>query len=91
MTLILLPFSRNSSEDSQCPIQEWLTSIKMGKYTSNFVEAGYTELCQVAGLTEQDLLNMGIKLVGHRHKIHQSIPLVVDCDANNDVFPAEQA
>jgi hypothetical protein len=48
----------------------------MGKYESNFAEAGYNRLSQIVHLTEEDLGDMGITLVGHRHKIHQSIPLV---------------
>lgn len=69
---------RNKLEDinSESPIQHWLDSIKMGKYTSNFNKAGYNRLSQLSSLTEDDLLKMEIKLVGHRHKIHQSIPLV---------------
>ena len=48
----------------------------MGKYAPNFTEAGYSRLSQIVNLTEQDLSDMGITLVGHRHKIYQSIPLV---------------
>ena len=57
----------------------------MGKYGSNFHDAGYTTLSQVANLTEEDLLAMGIKLVGHRHKIHQSIPLAVKSDTDPNI------
>ena len=60
----------------QSLINEWLDSIKMGKYAPNFSEAGYNRLSQIVNLTEQDLIDIGITLVGHRHKIHQSIPLV---------------
>ena len=62
--------------EPQSPIHEWLDSIKMSKYASNFTEAGYNRLSQIVNVTEQDLSDMGITLVGHRHKIHQSIPLV---------------
>lgn len=62
--------------EPQSPIHKWLDSIKMGKYAPNFTEAGYYRLSQVVNLTEDDLSDMGITLVGHRHKIHQSIPLV---------------
>jgi hypothetical protein len=62
--------------EHKSPIHEWLDSIKMGKYESNFAEAGYNRLSQIVHLTEEDLGDMGITLVGHRHKIHQSIPLV---------------
>ena len=48
----------------------------MGKYAVNFHDAGYDRLSQIMNLTEQDLTEMGITLIGHRHKIHQSIPLV---------------
>ncbi|CAB4013282.1 ephrin type-A receptor 4 isoform X7 [Paramuricea clavata] len=62
--------------EAKSPIHEWLDSIKMGKYSSNFAEAGYNQLSQTVHLTEEELCDMGITLVGHRHKIHQSIPLV---------------
>jgi hypothetical protein len=61
--------------EAQSPIDKWLNTIKMGKYAANFTEAGYTQISQIINLTEQDLSDMGITLVGHRHKIHQSIPL----------------
>ena len=48
----------------------------MGKYASNFREAGYNNLSELANLTDENLWAIGIKLVGHRHKIHQSIPLI---------------
>ena len=69
---------RNTLEKSEInsPIHEWLDTIKMGKYAPNFTEAGYSRLSQIVNLTEQDLSDMGITLVGHRHKIYQSIPLV---------------
>ncbi|CAB4003216.1 ephrin type-A receptor 5 isoform X2 [Paramuricea clavata] len=55
-------------------IKDWLEAIKMGMYASNFSKAGYEELSDVAQLTEDELLEkVGVRLVGHRHKIYQRI------------------
>jgi ephrin-B len=55
-------------------VKDWLEAIKMGMYASNFAKAGYEELGDVAQLTEDELLKkVGVRLVGHRHKIYQRI------------------
>jgi hypothetical protein len=46
----------------------------MGMYASNFSQAGYEELSDVAQLTEDELLKkVRVTLVGHRHKIFRRI------------------
>lgn len=51
----------------------------MGMYTSNFSNAGYEELSDVALLTEDELLKkVGVRLIGHRHKIYQRIKEMSD-------------
>ena len=52
---------------------EWLNGIKMKQYIDVFHKAGYERIEDVVEVKEQDLLDMGIKLIGHRKKIHKSI------------------
>ena len=52
---------------------EWLNGIKMKQYIDVFHKAGYEHIEDVVEVKEQDLLDMGIKLIGHRKKIHKSI------------------
>ena len=55
-------------------VKDWLEAMKMGMYASNFSKAGYDELADVAQLSEDELLKVvGVRLVGHRHKIYQRI------------------
>lgn len=55
-------------------VKDWLDAIKMGMYATNFSKAGYEELSDVAQLTEDELLKkVGVRLVGHRHKIYMRI------------------
>ena len=54
-------------------LSEWLQSIKMGNYVSHFLAAGYLNPSQLSGLKDEDLREMGIKLIGHRNKILKGI------------------
>ena len=45
----------------------------MGQYNEMFSKAGFTHLQQVATEGELDLSGMGIKLIGHKNKIHKSL------------------
>ncbi|CAL4073921.1 unnamed protein product [Meganyctiphanes norvegica] len=54
-------------------VEDWLASLKMTRYLENFERAGLSELEAVARLTQQDLTQLGITLVGHQKKILQSI------------------
>ena len=55
-------------------VKEWLDAFKMGMYASSFTKAGYHDLNDVARMNEDELLNkVGVRLVGHRHKIYQRI------------------
>lgn len=48
-------------------------------YASNFTKAGYEEFADIARLTEDELLQkVGVRLVGHRHKIYQRIKEMSD-------------
>ncbi|XP_067122135.1 ephrin type-A receptor 4-A-like isoform X2 [Centruroides vittatus] len=54
-------------------VEEWLTSIKMGRYLENFQQSNITTLEEVARLTLKDLTALGINLVGHQKKIINSV------------------
>lgn len=45
----------------------------MAQYTERFVQAGYSNLKNLAEFEEPDLDEMGIKLIGHKNKIRKSI------------------
>ncbi|MPC63522.1 Ephrin type-B receptor 1 [Portunus trituberculatus] len=54
-------------------VEDWLASLKMSRYVDNFQRTGLTDLEAVARLTQHDLTQLGITLVGHQKKILQSI------------------
>ncbi|XP_066959562.1 ephrin type-B receptor 1 isoform X4 [Macrobrachium rosenbergii] len=54
-------------------VEDWLASLKMSRYVENFQRAGLADLEAVARLTQHDLNQLGITLVGHQKKILQSI------------------
>lgn len=54
-------------------VEEWLNSIKMGRYLENFQQSNINTLEEVARLTLKDLTTLGINLVGHQKKIINSV------------------
>ncbi|XP_058248873.1 ephrin type-A receptor 7 isoform X4 [Hemibagrus wyckioides] len=54
-------------------VSEWLEAIKMERYKDNFTAAGYSSLESVARMTIEDVMNLGISLVGHQKKVMSSI------------------
>jgi serine/threonine protein kinase len=52
-------------------ISSWLKSIGMSQYESNFIDNGYDdlEIIKIDGLTEEELISIGITLGGHRKKL----------------------
>ncbi|XP_033860705.1 ephrin type-A receptor 7-like [Acipenser ruthenus] len=54
-------------------VGDWLEAIKMERYNDNFTAAGYSSLESVARMTIEDVLSLGITLVGHQKKIMSSI------------------
>ena len=54
-------------------IGSWLESIKMGDYVSIFTKAGYDSPQQLVGIGDDDLLKIGVRLIGHRNKILKSV------------------
>ncbi|XP_018414453.1 PREDICTED: ephrin type-A receptor 7 isoform X3 [Nanorana parkeri] len=56
-----------------CSVGEWLEAIKMERYKEKFSSAGYNSLDAVARMTINDVMSLGISLVGHQKKIMSSI------------------
>ena len=54
-------------------VDEWLKFINMEKYSEIFHAANIPNLNKVVNLTDRDLREMGIKLIGHRNKMNKSI------------------
>ncbi|XP_053499872.1 ephrin type-A receptor 7 isoform X5 [Ictalurus furcatus] len=54
-------------------VGEWLEAIKMERYKDNFTAAGYSSLESVARMTIEDVMSLGISLVGHQKKVMSSI------------------
>lgn len=54
-------------------VEEWLTTIKMERYSSHFQKHGLTTVNECMQLTRKDLQDMGITLAGHLHKLTTSI------------------
>ncbi|KAJ8008948.1 hypothetical protein DPEC_G00083710 [Dallia pectoralis] len=54
-------------------VGEWLDAIKMERYRDNFTAAGYSSLESVARMSIEDVMSLGISLVGHQKKIMSSI------------------
>ncbi|XP_067274592.1 ephrin type-A receptor 7 [Pseudorasbora parva] len=54
-------------------VSEWLEAIKMERYVDNFTAAGYSSLESVVRMTIEDVMSLGISLVGHQKKIMSSI------------------
>ena len=57
-------------------VDDWLASLKMSKYSDNFAAAGITSMDQVARLGLNQLVELGITLVGHQKKINPSIQAI---------------
>ncbi|CAI5643746.1 ephrin type-B receptor 4a [Oreochromis niloticus] len=54
-------------------VGDWLRAIKMERYEDSFLQAGFNSVDQLAQITTQDLLHMGVTLAGHQRKILSSI------------------
>ncbi|KAM3862102.1 ephrin type-A receptor 6 [Diretmus argenteus] len=54
-------------------IGDWLDSIKMSQYKSNFVAAGFDTLDSVARMSIEDVRRIGVELIGHQRRIISSV------------------
>ena len=67
------PKTMDGDVDLTAALREWLQSIKMDNYLTNITMAGYQRPCELYGVKEDDLKQIGINLVGHRNKILKGI------------------
>jgi hypothetical protein len=68
------PLAPDAPDLTQFPsVDAWLGSLKMGRYSDNFAAAGVVTMDQVARLGLNQLVELGITLVGHQKKINNSI------------------
>ncbi|XP_047457547.1 ephrin type-A receptor 6 [Mugil cephalus] len=54
-------------------VGDWLDSIKMSQYKSNFMASGYNTLDSVARMSIEDVRRIGVELIGHQRRIISSI------------------
>uniref|UniRef100_A0A7M4G0F8 Ephrin type-A receptor 7 n=1 Tax=Crocodylus porosus TaxID=8502 RepID=A0A7M4G0F8_CROPO len=57
-------------------VEDWLESIRLGRYRENFVMAGYSSLGMVMRMGIEDIRSLGITPMGHQKKILSSIQLM---------------
>jgi len=71
------PLAPDAPDLTQFPsVDAWLGSLKMGRYSDNFAAAGVVTMDQVARLGLNQLVELGITLVGHQKKINNSIQAI---------------
>ncbi|KAK5601955.1 Ephrin type-A receptor 6 [Crenichthys baileyi] len=65
------------AEDMDYPmfisVGDWLDSIKMSQYKSNFMAAGFNTMDSVARMSVEDVRRIGVELIGHQRRIISSI------------------
>ncbi|XP_020666008.1 ephrin type-A receptor 6 isoform X2 [Pogona vitticeps] len=54
-------------------VSDWLDSIKMGQYKTNFIAAGYTTMDLVSRMSIDDIRRIGVVLIGHQRRIVSSL------------------
>ncbi|XP_017279357.1 ephrin type-A receptor 6 [Kryptolebias marmoratus] len=54
-------------------VGDWLDSIKMSQYKSNFMAAGFDTLDSVARMSIEDVRRIGVELIGHQRRIVSSV------------------
>uniref|UniRef100_A0A8C7GEB1 Ephrin type-A receptor 7 n=1 Tax=Oncorhynchus kisutch TaxID=8019 RepID=A0A8C7GEB1_ONCKI len=77
-TLCTPPMMDRSIPDfSSCSsVDEWLDTIKMGRYKDHFAAGGYLTLGHVIGMNQGDIHRLGVTLMGHQKKIMTSVQLM---------------
>ncbi|XP_036386242.1 ephrin type-A receptor 8 [Megalops cyprinoides] len=69
--------NRSIPDFSSCrSVDEWLDTIKMGRYKDNFATGGYMTLGHVMGMNQQDIQRLGVTLMGHQKKIMTSVQVM---------------
>uniref|UniRef100_A0A8C8D638 Ephrin type-A receptor 7 n=1 Tax=Oncorhynchus tshawytscha TaxID=74940 RepID=A0A8C8D638_ONCTS len=77
-TLCTPPMMDRSIPDfSSCSsVDEWLDTIKMGRYKDHFAVGGYQTLGHVISMNQGDIHRLGVTLMGHQKKIMTSVQLM---------------
>ncbi|KAL6464992.1 hypothetical protein MHYP_G00273090 [Metynnis hypsauchen] len=57
-------------------VDEWLDTIKMGRYKDHFAAGGYQTLGHVMSMNQQDIQRLGVTLMGHQKKIMTSVQVM---------------
>uniref|UniRef100_A0A672GQN6 Ephrin type-A receptor 8 n=1 Tax=Salarias fasciatus TaxID=181472 RepID=A0A672GQN6_SALFA len=57
-------------------VDEWLDTIKMGRYKDHFAAGGYHTLGHVISMNQGDIQRLGVTLMGHQKKIMTSVQLM---------------
>uniref|UniRef100_A0A096M868 Ephrin type-A receptor 7 n=1 Tax=Poecilia formosa TaxID=48698 RepID=A0A096M868_POEFO len=57
-------------------VDEWLDTIKMGRYKEHFAAGGFHTLGHVISMKQGDIQRLGVTLMGHQKKIMTSVQLM---------------
>ncbi|XP_062320469.1 ephrin type-A receptor 8 isoform X1 [Osmerus eperlanus] len=57
-------------------VDDWLDTIKMGRYKDHFAAGGYYTLGHVISMNQGDIHRLGVTLMGHQKKIMTSVQLM---------------
>ncbi|TRY98857.1 hypothetical protein DNTS_007803, partial [Danionella cerebrum] len=57
-------------------VDDWLDTIKMGRYKHHFAAGGYRTLGHVMSMKQHDIQRCGVTLMGHQKKIMTSVQLM---------------
>ncbi|XP_053723271.1 ephrin type-A receptor 8 isoform X3 [Synchiropus splendidus] len=57
-------------------VDDWLDTIKMGRYKDHFAAGGYHTLGHVVSMNQGDIQRLGVTLMGHQKKIMTSVQLM---------------
>uniref|UniRef100_A0A672QR02 Ephrin type-A receptor 7 n=1 Tax=Sinocyclocheilus grahami TaxID=75366 RepID=A0A672QR02_SINGR len=57
-------------------VDEWLDTIKMGRYKDHFAAGGYLTLGHVMSMKQHDMQRLGVTLMGHQKKIMTSVQVM---------------
>ncbi|XP_006641920.2 ephrin type-A receptor 8 [Lepisosteus oculatus] len=69
--------NRSIPDFSSCrTVDEWLDTIKMGRYKDHFAAGGYMTMGHIMGMNLQDIQKLGVTLMGHQKKIMTSVQLM---------------
>uniref|UniRef100_A0A3B5A6M2 Ephrin type-A receptor 7 n=1 Tax=Stegastes partitus TaxID=144197 RepID=A0A3B5A6M2_9TELE len=73
----ILTLIRGESGSGSCSsVDEWLDTIKMGRYKEHFAAGGYHTLGHVISMNQGDIQRLGVTLMGHQKKIMTSVQLM---------------